>query len=84
MKLKNIYIVVSVVWISIITSLLSVRFFGCFNEPKKINDSLSHCYNYSFIKEIITLIILIVFLFPLYALVQKLRKLVEKKLLSKK
>jgi len=84
MKLKNIYIVVSVVWISIITSLLSVRFFGCFNAPEKINDSLSHCYNYSFTKEIITLIILIVFLFPLYALVQKLRKYVEKKLLSKK
>jgi len=84
MKLKKIYIVVSVVWVLMITSLLSVRFFGCFNEPEKINDSLSHCYNYSFTKEIITLIILIVFLFPLYALVQQLRKYLEKKLLSKK
>ena len=84
MKLKKIYIAISLVWISIITLLLSVRFFGCFNEAEKINDSLSHCYNYSFTKEIITLCILIVFLFPLYALVQKLRKFVEKKLLSKK
>jgi uncharacterized membrane protein len=84
MKLRKIYIIVSIVWVSMITSLLSVRFFGCFNETEKINDSLSHCYNYSFIKEIITLIILIIFLFPLYALVQKLRMYVEKKLLSKK